>query len=373
MRVLLLFTSSELGGAERSLTRMALASSNINFKLATLGSDGAWCHWLREKGVTPLIFGSQSESACRKFAGAIFKVSRCICSNQFDIVYVCGARAAFVIRFLCVLLPDVKLVHGMRWNPASQSRLDRYFCLMERWAGFMVDGWITNSKASADTLVSRCRISRNKIGVIHNGLSRLPEIKPIKFKRPEILTVANINPRKGYLEYLPVIQLVQKSHPDVHYRFAGRDDMNGELQRAISAFGLDSVVFHLGFQKSLSDWYRRARIFVLPSIWGEGCPTSILEAFSYGLPVVAYAIDGIPELLEHGKNGLLVQPGDSEGLCEAICYLLEHEDEAVGMGEAARKKVAEKFMVDNCAAKHEAFFSRCIELDSQACQLKKKG
>lgn len=357
MRVLVLFTTSQIGGAERSLTRMALNSDQITYELATLGGEGIWCDWVRKNEANPIVFGPSGYVVTKMFGGAVWRVISYARSHHVDVIYVCGTRASLALRFLRVFLPGVKLVHGVRWNPDSGSHLDRFFRAMEKRTHGLVDSWVTNSQAAADTLVRRCGISDSRVTVIYNGIKKIPPASIAHSKRPlELLTVANLNPRKGHRQYLQVIGELYRLFPELKCVFVGRDDMNGEIERKIRSAGLENVVQCVGYQKDVSQWYRRAQVFVLPSLYGEGCPTSILEAFAHGIPVVASDIDGISELVDHGANGLLVKQGDTAGFLDAIKTLLCDEELAAEMGAEGRRKIASGFMVEQCAELHRAHF-----------------
>lgn len=358
--VLLPFSSSELGGAERSLSRMAFASQGVDYQLATLYGEGPWCDWIRSQGRKPLVLG-RGRAGGGLMLGAFWRLIRHVRNHPVDVIYVCGARAALLFRLFRIFLPGIKLVHGVRWNPDSDSRLDRFFRLVERFTHPLVDAWITNSAVAKQTLVSRCGIPAGRVFVIYNGLESMPADVPPLGERPlEVLTVANLNPRKGHREYLQVVREVLKAVPDAKFVFVGRDDMNGEVQQAIEEAGLSGHVCCEGFQGNVTPWFRRARLMVLPSLWGEGCPTSILEAFAYGLPVVAYAIDGIPELIEDGIDGVVVLPNKPDELASAIVRILENPVSAESMGMAGREKVASRFTLARCADEHARIFHKLI-------------
>lgn len=358
--VLLLFSSSEIGGAERSLSRMAFASKGVDYQLATLQGEGPWCDWIRSQGRMPLVLG-HGRAGGKLMLKAVWRLIRHLRNHPVDVIYVCGARAALLLRLLRIFLPGIKLVHGVRWNPDSDTRLDRFFRLMERFTHPLVDAWITNSAIAKQTLVSRCGIPTERVFVIYNGLESLPADVPPLSERPlEVLTVANLSPRKGQREYLQVVSEVLKAVPDAKFVFVGRDDMSGEVQRMIVEAGLSSHVRCEGFQADVSPWLRRARLMVLPSLWGEGCPTSIIEGAAYGLPVVAYAIDGIPELIEDGVDGVGVSPNKPDELASAIVRILENRVRAASMGRAGREKVASRFTLARCADDHAQTFYKLI-------------
>lgn len=348
-----------MGGAERSLSRMCFASTNVEFELATLKAEGPWCTWVRAQGKSPIVLGKKGSHG-----GGIFwsfvSLFRYLRQHPVDIVYVCGVRAALWLRLLRFFIPGTKIVHGVRWNPDSNSRLDLIFRIVERMSSRFNDAWITNSEVAKVTLANRCGVPLNRIHVIYNGIDALPSIERSHLCRSmEVLTVANLSPRKGHREFLAVIKSVVQMVPESRFVFVGRDDMHGSVQQAIIDEGLAGSVDYAGFQADVSPWFRRARLFVLPSVWGEGCPTSILEAFSFGMPVIAHSIDGVPELVRHGEDGYLVQVGDPD-LAIKIVELLHNPERAMLMGDAGRKKVAAHFLLQACIDQHEAVFKGLV-------------
>ncbi|MHB1183334.1 MAG: glycosyltransferase family 4 protein [Desulfobulbia bacterium] len=355
LRVLIVFSSSELGGAERSLTRMALASPPGIYQLATLDGEGPWCDWVRGQGRQPLVFGRRNEVHHGRLGmGAFVMLFRHVRCEGIQIVYICGVRASLWLRLLKPFMPGVRLVHGIRWNPDSNSRLDRFFRVVERWLNGFVDLYITNSQIAAAALVRRCGISADKIRVIYNGLEKLPtNVSPLVDRPLNVLTVANLNPRKGYLEYLVAIENVLREIPDAHFIFVGRDDMDGKVQSAIVERGLCASVACVGFQQDVSPWMRSARILVVPSLWNEGCPTAVLEAMSYGVPIVGYDLDGLPELVRHNQDGVLVPIADADSLAAAIIKLLKDTEMASEMSTSSLARSQDQFLLESCVTKHQ--------------------
>lgn len=356
MKVLLVFSSSELGGAERSLTRMALAPSrNINFTLATLDGKGPWETWARGLGANPVVFGDRKKQQRHGSFGltALWKLVCLVRKERYAVIYVIGYRASLWLRLLRPLLAGACLVHGIRWNPDSNSTLDRALCITERFLGGLVDLYICNSQASANTLTHRAGVSKAKLAVIHNGLNWIPPANENE-RTPEanVIILANLSPRKGHTEFLDIIKIVCSKVPNTHFFFVGRDDMNGELTREILLRGLENSITLTGYQSDVGTWLSRSRLMVLPSKRGEGCPTSILEGFSYRLPVVAYSVDGIPELVSNGIDGYIVSPDDPTAFASSIVELLKNDQLTKEMGDRGRIKVERSFTLNYCAQLH---------------------
>ncbi|MES2662035.1 MAG: glycosyltransferase [Pseudomonadota bacterium] len=362
MRVLIVFSSSELGGAERSLSRMALASTLIDYKLATLKSEGPWCEWVRSQGVNPIVLGKGASHGRSGLFSSIKCLFKYLKVEPVDIIYVCGVRASLWIRLFKFLIPHTKIVHGVRWNPASDSHLDIFFRFVEKISFWLIDGWITNSKAAKKTLIDQCGISESKIQVIYNGIESIPVEPPFLSSRPcEILTIANLNPRKGHREFLEAIKIVVSKIPEAKFVFIGRDDMNGLIQQAIINNSLQDNVHCEGFCSDVTPWLQRARLFVLPSLWGEGCPTSILESFSFNVPVIAYAIDGVPELVQHASDGYVCEVSKTALLADYIIKLLKDVSLSEAMGVKGRSKIKNHYSLEASSNFHHEFFKKLID------------
>lgn len=344
---------------------MALAAGRDRYVLATLGGEGAWSEWARSEGCEPLVFGSNNGKGGETTdLLSIWRAIDAIRKQKFCAVYMCGIRTALVIRLFRPWLGGAALVQGVRWNPASATWADRIFRFTERYFGRLIDCYISNSKAAAATLAERCNVCPSKIHVIYNGIDIPRDIRPLAARcGMDVITVANLSPRKGHMGYLQVIEKISKRCPSARFIFVGRDDMGGEIQRAIQDMGLAHIVQCTGFSANPSIHFSSARLFVLPALEREGIPTSIIEANSYGVPAIAYGIDGIPEVIDDSANGFVIEPGDCAKLQAAIEYLLENPGAAARMGEAARDRVQSNFSIATCIAMHDKVFNKFMDGD----------
>ena len=173
MKNIIVFTSSELGGAERSLTRMALASPSGLYKLATLDGEGPWCDWVRDQGERPLVFGVRNGVRHGKLSfTALTSLIRYVLIENIQVIYICGLRASLWLRLLKPFMLRVKLVHGIRTDPSTNSLSDVICRFIERWLNWLVDLYIVNSK-KASTLIIECdsAYSVNPMVMVGDNLS----------------------------------------------------------------------------------------------------------------------------------------------------------------------------------------------------------
>jgi glycosyltransferase involved in cell wall biosynthesis len=124
----------------------------------------------------------------------------------------------------------------------------------------------------------------------------------------------------------------------------GDGPCRGELEAECEQFGLDDVVTFTGAQEQAQvlAWWQQADLAVLTSE-NEGMPVCLMEAASCGVPAVATAVGGVPELIEAGVTGLLTPPGDALAFASAVQALLEQPSQAAEMGRAARRRAVERF------------------------------
>ncbi|MCS7124306.1 MAG: glycosyltransferase family 4 protein [Candidatus Bathyarchaeota archaeon] len=205
-------------------------------------------------------------------------------------------------------------------------------------------------------LLEHYDVSANKVHVIYNGVD-INKFKPTdekdKVKREMgfvddkvVLYVGRLYRRKGLRTLLKAVPFILRKIKDVKFVISGKGFRNEEKELRVLASKLkvEKNVFFLGYtpDDKLPKLYQAAEVFVLPSVY-EGMPFTLLEALASGLPVVATNVGGIPEVVNHGENGLLVKSQDLQGLVEGILYLLENPDFAHEMGLSGRKTVEKNF------------------------------
>lgn len=154
-----------------------------------------------------------------------------------------------------------------------------------------------------------------------------------------VTSVARLYVTKGLMYLLDAIAQVVRTHPATQLRVYGDGPLRQELLAYANQLGLDGNAVFVGAftrREELARIMAQTDIFVLPSIL-EGQPLGLVEAMAYGCPIVATSVGGIPELIEHGVNGLLCAPGDADGLARHIVTLIESPALCASLGAAARR------------------------------------
>ena len=215
--------------------------------------------------------------------------------------------------------------------------------LMAQRAGYAAaHAVVANSQAAAAQL-RREGVPVRKVHVIPNGIDLdafPPRTQPDRHAAgPRIITVANLRPEKGHDTLLAAAARVLQDRPDAEWSIIGDGPLRASLEQDAAARGLGGRVRFLGERNDVPALLTASDVFVLPSRW-EASPNALIEAMAAGLPVVATRVGGIPELVDDGATGTLVEAGDDGAMSAAVLALLEPNGRGSAIGRAARASVA---------------------------------
>lgn len=352
----LFFSSGELGGAEKSLTKMAKSDYKINYRIFLYASKGPFVDWLEYINIPKIFLGKNIN-----FISLIRSIYQIKFSN-LDVVYVCGLKISLALRVLLIFNKKIKFVNAVRHSPFSKSRYDRVYILLERFTKYFVDHYITNSISAKNILINKINIFETKVSNIYNGLDYFPnnnEIIPIVKRKNLVITVANINHRKGHIAYLNIIKKLVNDFKEIKFLFIGRDDLNGKVQKEIKNLNLQNYIDFVGFKKDVNHYYKNAKISVLPSNWGEGSPTSIIESMSWGTPVISYDVGGCSEIITNNFDGIVVKRNQPDLLYNAIKNLLLNHKLLTKMSNTGLSS-SKKYLLENCTNQHKNVFTNLV-------------
>lgn len=190
----------------------------------------------------------------------------------------------------------------------------------------------------------------------------------LKPDAPLIVNVAALTPHKGQRHLIDALPLIRQRFPDVQLAIAG----DGELRQVLPALarqrGVASCVHMLGHRDDIPNILAAADVFVITSTM-EGLCTSLLDAMAVGVPVVGTAVGGIPEVIEDGRSGCLVPPGDTNALAKAICEQLApgpNRDQMIARG---RERLQEHFTVDRMIDRYVALYEHLVSERGTAARI----
>lgn len=273
-----------------------------------------------------------------------------------------GIPVVYTVHDYHLLTPNVVFYHNGSICEISKKRkfykavfhkcvADSYFASFAPAITLQIQHFLGLYEKNVDYFIAPSRFMREKL--IEYGFDRkkiiyLPNFvdtdnfqkTPIKTKGGYVLFFGQLLEHKG----VQVLIKAAAKTPDIEYKIAGNGKYKKTLIGLARKYRLKNVEFLGKLEgKKLENVISRARFCVLPSLWPENCPMTILEAFSLKKTVIASNIGGIPEIVEDGKNGLLFEAGDSNELTEKILFLWNNPKLSIKIGGAGRRTVADSF------------------------------
>jgi glycosyltransferase involved in cell wall biosynthesis len=264
----------------------------------------------------------------------------------------------------------VKTVHGfpephrglssLKWN--FYYRLDN-----------AVNRWFTNRLIAVSMDLFGHLVKRfgdQKVVAIHNGIN-VEEIRVTCCSRElraqlgiserdyVVGAMGRLNAGKGFECFIQSADIIKRQRPNVKFLIVGDGPLRSSLRTLTCQYGLGDDVVFLGHRDDNYNSLNLFDLFVLPS-FSEGIPMVLLEALALARPVVASRVGGIPEVIEHGRNGLLVSAGDADELARCCIALMDDQGRARGLGLAGRKSIEEGFTAGVMAAKVAAVYRKLV-------------
>jgi L-malate glycosyltransferase len=272
--------------------------------------------------------------------------------DYFAAVY--GGAAAWLLR-----RPHVITMHGTRYY---LSRARRRMTL--RWSATRSRALVGVSAATADELATSLRLPRSSVRVIYNGVprsrgdaERIRRELHLGHDERLILAVGSLFPVKGHLVLIEALTaLAGIGEPRWRAAIAGVGDQEEALRTAIRERGLTDRVHLLGFRQDVGDLLAAADVYAMPSL-SEGSPLALMEAMFAGKAIVASRTGGIPELVAHDSEALLVQPGDAAALTAGLNALLADAGLRDRLGTAAQRRAASSFTLERMTDEYERLYA----------------
>jgi glycosyltransferase involved in cell wall biosynthesis len=232
--------------------------------------------------------------------------------------------------------------------------------LVQQIASMTVDRFFAVSDWVARGLRHVSKVPERKIRVVRNGIPLRDFDRPFDgrlrarlsggSRRPLVLTAARLDEQKGHKYLLEAAAKV----PDAIFILAGVGRLRAELEGQARALKIDERVKFLGYRDDVADLLAVSDLFVLPSLF-EGYPLSVMEAAAARKPIVATAVGGTDEAIQHGETGLLVPPADPAALAMAIRTLLADQALAARLAYAAQVRAREFSAETMCKRTSEAY------------------
>jgi glycosyltransferase involved in cell wall biosynthesis len=260
-------------------------------------------------------------------------------------------------------------MHG--WD--ENRRIPATRALLYRWMGRATAAMAAVSLETAEEFARETGIPVSRFSVLSSGVDTarfVPGQAPLPSgDRPLVIgCVARLAPIKGLSHLLSAFREVHaRQSSRLELRIIGDGPLREELVAEALQLGLGEAVRFPGNCTDVEKQLGRMDLFVLPSL-REGRPTSIMEAMSTGLPIVATRVGSVERLVDDGECGLIVPPGDPPALAAALARFIADPGFRLRAGEAARTKAVREFSLDKMAEDYAEFYRKILALESRIHQ-----
>ncbi len=332
------------GGAESLLKNFALEAKENNIfdiEIATLYSNAIFKDEIKNAGIPVWDLNLRYKYDFR----GILKIITLIKKRKYDIIHVHLFPADIFAASASLFLPKDIVWIFSEHNDYNRRRSYKFCKILDGFTYSRYSKIICVSKQVEFALLNWIPSNKGKTKVIPNAIPIPKFLNPCPVKTYDILFVGRLTKQKGVEILLKAVKVLKDEYGrNLKIAIVGDGELKEQLNNLTVELGVNREVKFLGVRKDVKELMVSSKIFVLPSRW-EGFGIVIIEAMSNMLPIIATSVGGIPEIIENGKDGILVPPENPKALARAISNLLENEELREKLSKAAYKKVKEEFSI----------------------------
>jgi glycosyltransferase involved in cell wall biosynthesis len=355
-KILHIINGDYYAGAERVQDLLALALPELGYEVGFVClKKGLFAEKRASKNVELYEFPMRT----RLDIGFIFKLSKLATSQGYQLVHTHSTRAALVGRLVSRIagLPMVHHLHSPTADDTETGWRNRRNSFAEKLALSRAKMIIPVSGTLQDYILAR-GFGRERIRVVHNGVPLRSKLRKVRDPSTPFVVgmVALFRPRKGLEILLDALAKLRQEGIPIRLHAVGPFETNqyhDHIMKMTQELGLTDSIIWTGFSGDVFAEFGKMNAFVLPSLYGEGMPMVILEAMSVGLPVVSTKVEGIPEIIRSGTDGLLVESGNADELAGAIGAIVTGAVDGDLLGDSGWQRQRESFS-DRSMAKQVA-------------------
>ena len=360
-RVLIVITLAETGGAQTYVRNLLpMLADRYDVTVAAHG-DGPLADATRASGATyvPLTHVRRPLDPFHDAAGFVelWRLCRRVRPRLVHLnsskVGILGAAATA----LAGVPVRVFTAHGWAFNTETGSRA-RLYRALHRMIRPLLTCVICVSQSELAVGLAAKACLRERSEVIRNGVPPRPAAPN---PRAGIVTVTRLRSPKDIFTLVEAVAQQRSALP--HVTIVGDGPDRALLEQELGAKGIADRFELVGDVGDPGPFLDRAALFVLSSR-SEGLPMAVLEAMAAGLPVVATAVGGIPEVVHDGVSGTLVPPGDAAALGRALSDLASNPERAAALGASGRRLLDEEYSIERCQGAHRDLYRRLLQAAS---------
>lgn len=301
---------------------------------------------------------------------SVFYLQRLIRKNDIQLIHTQGSYATDLYAAITSRIVDVPHIITrpvVFSDNLSQDLTSKLYKRIDDWCLRYATNVVAVSKYGYSVMVTSQRVPRDKLYLVYNGidLNRFSPEKVVplqeleEYSRPIIVMVAQMLPHKGHRYLLRSMKRIWENTPNPTLVLVGDGPERTVLEREFESEVSENKLLFMGLRRDIPSILAACDIFVLSSL-REGFPVAIIEAMAMGLPVIASNIAGVPELIDSGSNGFLVQPGDVDELSLSLLEVISNIDLAKSMGIQGRRIARREYSIERMVSEYHSLYQKTI-------------
>ena len=374
VKLMILITKSDFGGAQRYVYDLATNLPTDKFEVVVaLGGAGQLADKLQTDGVRVVyITNLQRNISLLKDLQSVWGLFNLIRTERPDILHLNSAKAGGLGGVLGRLLRVPRIIytaHGWAFNEPHRGLLAKF--LIKFFSQLTVRlSHQTISVSNATKKQLRWPGAESKMTVIYNGRSPVnhlsrDEARDELFKQSKVgwrqclndvwsTTLAELHPTKRHDVMIRSVKALVNKGYNIHHCIFGEGEQRDELEKMIETLELTNHVFLCGHLDQ-ADRYLKAFDFLTLTSHSEALAYTVIEACQAGLPIIASRVGGIPEIITHEKDGLLIRRGDVDALTNSVIRLLTDDQLRLKLSTSAKER-GDYFTIENMLQQTIAVF-----------------
>lgn len=351
--ILFLTRTMELGGTENVVLQLCEIFKPLVNKVVVCSCGGVNEHKLQEMGIKHYIIPDISEKNPRSIVKTIITIKKIVDKENITLVHSHHRMAALYAELICgKSILKIANAHNTFHDKKTLTRL-----------GYRNTKLIAVGEMVKKNLVEYYGIPNEQVTVIHNAIkpfdgkiSPIPLLTEYRENGYKIIgNVGRLSEQKGMEYFINAVPGVIEKFPKTKFVIVGDGEDKDKLVNMVKQMNLDEYITFLGYRSDIQNVMSQMDFIVLSSLW-EGLPLTPIEAFSVGKTVVATAVDGTPEIVQNGINGILIKPKDIKEIVNNICYLLNNIDVLDKFHVSAKERYNAEFSFEKLRMNYIGFY-----------------
>ncbi len=361
IKIARIITRMDLGGAQKAVLHLSKGLDPALFEQIVITGEGglllpelAAIQHIRHFVVSELNRQIGFQSSWTDFK-AILKIRKILRSERPQIAHTHTPKAGIVGRWAARLSGVPRIIHtyhGFGFSESHPSWQKRIYIGIERITALITTRFVVVSdrnrlKGQAYGIFPQpqCELIRSGVDFSpfrNQKLDKTQKKMELGLSPSDMIVgiVASFTPPKGLIYFLDTAKKVLDQLPCTLFLMVGDGELRPQLENRIRELGIEGKVKLLGWRRDIPELLQVFDVFLLTSLW-EGLPRVLVETMLTGTPVVASNVDGIAEVVQHGKNGFLVAPTDTDAMARWVIHLLRDEELRQRLGKAGQAMAAE--------------------------------